>query len=99
MDENKQHEEALKGELKNYAKLDRINNSEEFDTFFKLQINTVAQKMLALFTGDGPKDWDDFCKKRGEVIAMLYPIQQVRGADVMKKQIAEQLNTYYNAKV
>lgn len=96
MDDAKAHEDAVKRDLKNYAKLERINSSDEFNDFFALQIDTVAQKMLALFTGNGPKDWDEFCKVRGEVVAILYPVQQIRGAKVMKKQLSDQLNEYYN---
>lgn len=98
MDETK-HQAAIEEDLKAYRKLDRINKSQEFDDFFQLQITTVVQKMLACFTGAGPKDWDDFCRIRGEVVGILYPIQQVRGAKVMAKQLQEQLDTYYNQKV
>lgn len=90
------HKRALEDDIKNYKKLDKINQSEEFNTFFDLQINTVALKMLAMFTGKGPDNWDEFCKQRGEIIAYLYPIQQVRGAKAMQQQITDNLNTYYN---
>lgn len=90
------HKEALDKDLKNYKKLEKINSSEEFNTFFDLQVDTVVQKMLACFTGTGPKDWDDFCRIRGEVVAYLYPIQTIRGAKAMQKQMKEQLDTYYN---
>lgn len=102
MDEKQQAEaqkQAIESEFVNYTKLDRINNSEEFDTFFALQVDTAAQKILSLFAGNGPKNWDEFCKVRGEVIGILYPIQQVRGAKVMKEQLKDQLNSYYNAKL
>ena len=94
--EDDQQKIAIEQELKNYKKLDRINQSEEFETFFKLQIDTVVLKMLACFTGNGPTDWNDFCKRRGEIVAYLYPIQQIRGAKVMQKQLADNLNTMYN---
>lgn len=95
----KQYEQALKDDLKSYKKLEKINSSDEFNDFFNLQISTVVQKMLALFTGKGPKDWDEFCRIRGEVIAMLYPIQQVRGAKHLAKQLQEQLDSIYNQQV
>lgn len=97
--DDRQHREALNEDLKAYKKLDKINNSQEFDDFFQLQITTVVQKMLACFSGKGPKDWEEFCKIRGEVIGMLYPIQQVRGAKVLAKQLQDQLDTYYNQKI
>lgn len=94
--EDARHEEAIKKDLQNYKKLSKINKSDEFNTFFDLQIDTVTQKMLTCFTGTGPKDWDEFCRIRGEVVAYLYPIQQVRGADIMAQQIKKQLDEYYN---
>ena len=99
MDETKQYEESLKADLKAYAKLNKINSSDEFNDFFDLQMTTVTQKMLSCFTGSGPKNWDEFCRIRGEVIGMLYPIQQVRGSKAMQKQLREQLDTMYNQAV
>lgn len=99
MDDVKQVEKALNEELKNYKKLERINKSDEFNDFFELQMATVVQKMLSCFTGKGPEDWDAFCRIRGEVVGMLYPIQQVRGAKAMQKQIQAQLDTMYNQEV
>lgn len=90
------HKHALEQELKAYTKLERINKTDEFNDFFDLQIDTVVQKMLTCFTGTGPKDWDEFCKIRGEVIGILYPIQQVRGAKILKAKMKEQINEYYN---
>lgn len=95
----KQYEAALKEDLKNYKKLEQINKSDEFNDFFELQVTTVVGKMLQCFTGTGPKDWDEFCRIRGEVIGMLYPIQQVRGAKAMQKQLKEQLDSMYNQPV
>lgn len=92
----KKQKEAFENDIKNYSKLERINKSEEFNDFFQLQIDTATQKMLDVFTGNGPKDWDEFCRIRGEVVAYLYPIQQVRGAKYMKEHLKEQLDQYYN---
>lgn len=94
--EEQTYKDALNQDLKNYKKLEKINSSEEFNTFFDLQVDTVVQKMLACFTGTGPKDWNEFCRIRGEVIAYLYPIQQIRGSKAMQKQMKEQLDDYYN---
>lgn len=97
MNENpKEYEEALKEDLKAYTKLEKINKSDEFNDFFDLQISTVTQKMLSIFTGNGPKDWEEFQRIRGEVVAYLYPIQQIRGAKVLKNQLQNQLNEMYN---
>ena len=90
------HEQALKDEMKVYSKLEKINNSEEFNDFFDLQIDTVVKKMLTCFTGTGPQNWDEFCRIRGEVIGVLFPIQQIRGAKYMKTQLKSQIDEYYN---
>lgn len=98
MDEQKARE-AIAEDLKAYKKLEQINKSDEFNDFFELQISTVVQKMLTCFTGTGPKNYDDFCRIRGEVIGMLYPIQQIRGAKALQKQLQEQLDNIYNQEV
>lgn len=98
MDDPKKVKEGIENDIRNYSKLEKINGSDEFNDFFALQIDTVVQKMLSCFTGTGPKDWDEFCRIRGEVIAYLYPIQQVRGASVMRAQLKENLNAYYNSR-
>lgn len=99
MDDTKKYEEAIQVDLKAYKKLDKINQSAEFKDFFDLQVTTVTQKMLQCFTGKGPANWDEFCRIRGEVIGILYPIQQIRGAKVMQQQLQEQLDTMYNSQV
>lgn len=93
MDDTKR---ALEQDLKNYTKLDKINGSEEFEAFFDLQMDLVVKKMLECFTGKGPQTYDEFSRIRGEVLGMLVPIQQVRGAKFLKKQIKQQLDEYYN---
>lgn len=96
MEDPKQYEEAIKQDLKAYSKLEKINKSDEFNDFFDLQMTTVVQKMLSVFTGNGPKNWEDFQRIRGEVVAYLYPIQQIRGAKVLKRQLKDQLDQLYN---
>lgn len=96
MDDPRKYEEGLKEDLKAYSKLEKINKSDEFNDFFDLQISTVTQRMLSLFTGLEAPNYEKYLQIRGEVVAMLYPIQQVRGAKVLKKQLQEQLNTMYN---
>ena len=95
MDEAKQHQDSLNEQLKLYSKLRKINGSAEFNDFFDLIINTAANKMIWAFTGDNIKTMDDFYKVRGEVISYLYPIQEIKGADAMSKQLREQLSQYY----
>lgn len=97
--EDSQREDALRKDIKNYEKLSKINKSQEFDDFFQLQLDTAAQKMVWAFVGDNIKSWDDFCKARGEITAYLYPIQEIRGADAMKKQLLDNLNQYYGKRV
>ena len=88
--------QAIREQIEHYAKLNRINGSPEFEDFFSLLMNTVADKMIWAFTGDNIKDMNDFYKVRGEIISYLYPIQQIKGADAMSRQLNEQLNSYYN---
>lgn len=94
--EQEDQKKAFNDELRAYKKLDKINGSAEFDAFFDLQVDTVVKKMLDCFTEKGPVDWNEFCKLRGEVVGILYPIQQVRGANFMVKKLKEQLEIYYN---
>lgn len=95
-----EHEEALKEEVKYYQKLKRVADSQEIKDFFDFQIKTVAEKMLWAFTsgkdGDNVKSWEDFCKVRGEVIARLHPIQEVRSAEATEAHLKEQLDKFYN---
>ena len=91
----KKHEDGLKQEIKALDRLRKINQSEEFNAYFDLILKTVADKMIWTFTGDNIKTWDDFLKVRGEIVAYLYPIQEIRGADAMKQHLEEQLQTYY----
>lgn len=93
------NENGIKKDIRNYEKLEKINKSDEFNDFFNLQIETVANKILWAFVGDNVKDWDSFCKVRGEVVAYLYPIQEVRGAEQMKKQLVDSLNQFYSRQV
>lgn len=94
--EQEQYKKGIEDDLKAYKKLEKINNSDEFNDFFNLQVDTASKKIMTAFTGDGPKDWDAFCKLRGEVVGILYPMQQIRGAKAVQAQLKEQLNTYYN---
>lgn len=90
-----QHQKGIEEDIKLYSKLKNINNSQEMNDFFDLVTKTVTDKLLWVFIGDNVKDWDHFCKVRGEIIALLYPIQEVRGADAMAKHLHEQLDSLY----
>lgn len=95
MDPNELKKAAEK-DLKAYKKLKSLNRNEDFDLFFELLLKSASEKMLWAFTGDNVKNYDDFCKIRGEVVAYLYPIQEVRSADAMVKHLQEQLDNFYN---
>jgi hypothetical protein len=98
MDEQKQAEaykEGIEKDLKGLAKLRKIDQSQEFNDYFDFVLDTVSKKMFTAFTGDNVKTWDDFLKIRGEVVAYLYPIQEVRSAEAVEKQLKERLNSFY----
>lgn len=97
-------QEAVQENLRAYKKLSKINKSDEFDDFFQYQVTQVVQKMLSCFTQPGekspaPKNWDEFCILRGEILGMLIPMQQIRGADFIVKQLQEQIDNMYNQKM
>lgn len=95
--------DSIKEEILAYRSLQGIADSEGFEEFFKLLIKTVADKMIWTFTsgkdGDNIKNWEDFCKVRGEVIARLQPIQEIKGAKAIADHMQEQLDTYYSKQV
>jgi len=106
VDEKKQAElveEGLKDQIKAYKKLQKISDSAEFNEYFDFMLQTVADKMLWAFTtgknGDNVKNWDDFCKVRGEIVARLHPIQEVRGAESMVTFLKQQLDNHYKQPV
>lgn len=87
--------QAITKDVKHYKELKKVAQSFDFQPFFDEIIKTTAQKMFLAFSSDQIKNWDDFCKVRGEVIAYLYPLQEVKGADEMVKRLEEQLTDYY----
>lgn len=97
--EDKKHKEALESDLRALNKLKRINDSDEFNAYFDLILDTAAKKMFTAFTNEGVKTWEDFLKLRGEVVAYLFPLQEVRGADALEKQLKEQLSSYYGKQI
>lgn len=97
--ELKKQVEAVEEDMKGYSKLKKLAKSEDINQLMDLLIKTAGQKMVWAFTGDNIKDWNDFCKVRGEIISYLYPIQEIRSADAMEKHLKEQLDSYYNPTV
>lgn len=96
-------EQGIKEELKHYRRLQAIADTDEFKDYFDLLKRTVADKMLWAFSagkdGDNIKNWEDFCKLRGEIVARLQPIQEVYGAEDMINFLLQQLDTWYKKKV
>lgn len=95
MDEAKQAADAINKDLRVYRKLNELNKDPNFDAYFELLIKTCSDKMIWAFTGNNVKNWDDFCKVRGEVVALLFGVQEVRGSDAMVKHLSAQLEDYY----
>lgn len=103
MPDEESFKKAQEDQIKAFDKLRKISDSDEFKEFFEFQMKTVADKLIWAFTtgkdGDNVKNWDDFCKVRGEVIARLQPIQDINGAPEMVKYLKQQLNNYYNKQI
>lgn len=98
-EDTKKRAEGLKADMKAYAKLKKLSNSAEINELIDLFIKTASEKMVWAFAGDNIKNWDEFCKTRGEIVAYLYPIQEIRSASAMEEHIKTQLDTYYNSTV
>lgn len=94
-----EQKQALEEDIKAYKKLAKAKNNEEVKEFFRHQIDVVTQKMIWAFTtgkdGDNIKNWDDFCKIKGEIVARLEPIQSVYSAEQMANHLEEQVKRYY----
>lgn len=95
MNDPQKQEDGIKADIHALDKLKKINKSQEFNDYFDLILKTAADKMIWSFTGENVKTWEDFLKVRGEIVAYLYPIQEVRGADAMQKYLLEQLQNFY----
>ena len=89
-------QENLEKDRRFYKKLNDLNGKEEFEALFDLALQTVGQKMFYAFTSDQIKNWEDFCKVKGEVYGLLYPLQEVRSAEAMQQQLTEQLKNFYS---
>lgn len=93
-------EEGTKNDIKAYRELQNVANSEDFDKFFSLLMETVSSKMVWAFTTDkdgkdNVKNWEDFCRVKGEIAARLQPIQEIRGAGAMAEYLSQKLEEYY----
>lgn len=96
MDQNPEKaREAIKEEIKRYRDLQHVTDNEAFKAYSSLLIDTVVNKMIWAFTENNIKDWNDFCKLRGEIVARLQPLQEVHGAQAMIEQLTQQLNQYF----
>jgi hypothetical protein len=94
-DQAKAYQDGLQKEINAYGKLKDIGQSKELSDFLDLLMDTAAQKMSWAFIGDNVKSWEDFLKVRGEIVSYLFPIQEIRGADAMEKQLKSQLDQFY----
>lgn len=99
MNEDEKYKEGLEEDLKAIKKLKKIGDSQELNDYFNFVLDTVAKKITLAFTSEGIKSWDEFLKLRGEIVAYLYPIQEIRGAEAAEKQIKDQLNQYYGKNI
>lgn len=91
--------QAFEDQLKAYRKLENIKDTAEFKDFFEFQVKLVVDRILWTFMsgkeGDNVKNWDDFCKVRGQIMASLIPIQEIYGATALKQQVKQQIDSYY----
>lgn len=94
-----QHKVALEQQAKSFRDLSKIKDSKEFQLYFEEQLKVLSQKLVWAFTtgkdGDNVKNWEDFCRVRGEVVARLQPIQDVYAAKGIADHITQQLKDYY----
>lgn len=94
MDDIAKHKKSAEDQIRAYKKYQELDN-DHFAVFAEMVIKTVADKMVWSFVGDNIKSWDDFCKVRGEIVAYLYPIQEVKGAKAMAQHLSQQLKEFY----
>lgn len=96
MDDDKKALEAMKEEINVYSKLRELKSTEGFDNFLIFLTRATSIQMMTAFIGEDVKTWDDFLKIRGEVVANLRILQEVGGAEVIEKQLTDQLKKYLN---
>ena len=99
METSDKQKKAFEDQIKHFKELSKIKDSPEFKKYFEAQLETLAQKLIWTFStgkdGDNVKDWDDFCKVRGEVIARLQPIQDIYAAEGIAQHLKTQLKDMY----
>jgi len=93
MDENKV-EQGFRDQIKEYRELQAVAEDQAFIAYFDLQLKRAAEKMITAFTSDNVKDWNDFCKLRGEVVARLQPIQEIHSIEAIIANLQQQLEVF-----
>lgn len=89
------HEEAINQQIAFYNDLKNLSNSADVQKVLDLFLKTATEKIVRAFTTDTIKDWNDFCKLRGEVFSCLYPVQEVRGAQSISDHLRKELDNLY----
>lgn len=87
--------QEILAQIDEFKKLAELKKNEDVKQLFDYQFKVAAQKMVYCFTGDNVKDWNDFCKIRGEIIARMEPIQTIFTAEAASQQLQEQLKTMF----
>lgn len=94
-DDPKQYKEGVQAQIQALNKLKSIADTAEFKDYFSFLKDTATQKMISAFTSENIKTWEDFQRLRGEVASYLFPLQEVLGAEEMKKHLRSELDRYY----
>lgn len=89
------HEEAMREQITHYNELKNLSNSEDVQKVLDLFLKTATEKLVRAFTTDSIKDWEDFCKLRGEIFSCLYPVQEIRGAQAVADHLRSELDNLY----
>lgn len=95
MQDPAKQEQALSEQVAFYRELQNVKNSPDVQKVLDLALKTAAEKTLQVFTSDKVKDWEDFTKERGEIVAYLYLVQEVRGAQAIADFFQTKLNELY----
>ncbi len=96
MEDDKKALDAMREEINVYSKLKELKNSEGFGDFLVFLTRATSVQMMTAFIGNDVKTWEDFLKLRGEVVANLRILQEVGGAEMIEKQLTDQLKKYLN---
>ena len=90
-------EKTLQEDIAAYRRLATLGLTEEFKEYSDMLYRTVSGIMITAFTTQSIKNWDDFCKVRGEVVARLQPLQAVGEANAMAAHLEQQLKEFYDS--